>query len=94
MLKWYSGIFNTPNNALSEYSLEHRYCRCLCHEPGTSSVYEMYYDMVDNKWGYIMFEGRGIHFFIANIINPPYYWCYLRDVETLILNNSEFPIFK
>lgn len=87
---WKRGVFDIPNNTTYEYSYDYRYCRCLGHEPGTSTVYEISYDTYDHKWGYVTKDNRTIYFTEANRLNPPYYWCYLRDVERMILISSEF----
>ena len=93
-IQWKRGVFDTPNNTSYDYSIEHRYCRCLTHAPGTSFVREMAYDTVERKWGYITFGDGCINFIACNKINPPYYWCYLKDVEKRILKNSYFTDFR
>jgi len=87
---WKRSVYHNPDNTVYNYAIDHRYCRCLGHEPGTSTVYEISYDTIDHKWGYVTIEDHKINFTEANRLNPPYYWCYLRDVENKILISSEF----
>lgn len=90
-IEWKRGVFSLPDKVTSEYAYEYRYCRCLGHELGTSKMYEIWFDTKEYKWGHPEYEDGLFSFRISDKINPPYYWCYLRDVELLILNSSTFP---